>query len=930
MHKLRNRPDSRYYHTADIILRIGHQGSMNSKKLYISWNSFSQVDDSSDLLMVVFGGRGSDGEALGDLWVLDLDSQVWESRYSRGLSNVAIGPEARYAHASFVHEGRLYIHGGISGNGDVLRDLWCFDFETNTWELIHAGGKQIGVHHDVIPPARAFHSIQKFSRTVLVLGGIDHHEQIHGDEWLFSLRENQWIPGRGVNIEESAAIGTGDSQMDVPDSKIAKFLQPFLNLYSFERQALVKVDDPTEQTLTAILLGGMGRTAQNEITYLDQQLFLSVRVCNDKIDHSYGCVECELGTYASFDSPSQAEDSNVVHFSTVKCMKCAKGTFSSSYGSTHCSECPKGTYGLTIGAKSVEECDLCEIGTYNPHPGASKCEVCPENTLCPIGSQRPLPIENYDWVSAGVVHVKNVPQGSNLPAMKDEDRSQTSTSSHISNFASTFAIFSIVIVILSMLIGLAIMPKKTLSFLRSISMIPVIGHVQSPVQLTLGGCASTTYLIVMISCFVSLFYQFAFDNVVTEGSLHPSFLRSSDVPGHFAVSVQLGSPQQTCTSVSNEQGFNQFISDMVSDPIEESNWLPLYQEIQSGSAVIVNCSSDVLMEDFGFTGNKGVFCVKSSKQKSNEPVSLSRKIRTTDRSQAEKRNFEKLASSTSVGRESKAEKQLAGFSSDLKDPPNLETDCTVLWLCKDCYTEKLTAHVTTTFIGSLIYAQFVNWTSGGKWTGLPIPGYSRSSSVILPSTGSVFRGHKPTIISQSLVPVYFSNQIDNTEGTGYRLQYLSSQPGDETGPHGFRTNNNSVSFQIQFVVSDMDFILHVRRNLQVITFVAGLMGIAAGSAFLARVFVHYGEWLLAKMVSSPFFKERSLRFRHLIALASHPPGYEVTDESYNFPTEEEVMNDHIPPAFTQLDNSNEPQIYRTNSPNKTRNKEIIEMADLRE
>lgn len=68
----------------------------------------------------VFGGRGADGKALGDLWELDLPTLAWVQAQPTGD-----GPEAR-AGATLIADparSRLLLFGGVGGSG-ALGDTW--------------------------------------------------------------------------------------------------------------------------------------------------------------------------------------------------------------------------------------------------------------------------------------------------------------------------------------------------------------------------------------------------------------------------------------------------------------------------------------------------------------------------------------------------------------------------------------------------------------------------------------------------------------------------------------------------------------------------------------------------------------------------------------------------------------------------------------
>jgi hypothetical protein len=81
----------------------------------------------------LFGGRTSDGVALGDLWEYDLALDHWTL-----VSQT--GPPARFGHnAAWVEGVGLVLFAGQAG-GTFFNDLWAFDPDTHTWAELPASG----------------------------------------------------------------------------------------------------------------------------------------------------------------------------------------------------------------------------------------------------------------------------------------------------------------------------------------------------------------------------------------------------------------------------------------------------------------------------------------------------------------------------------------------------------------------------------------------------------------------------------------------------------------------------------------------------------------------------------------------------------------------------------------------------------------------
>lgn len=108
--------------------------------------------------MVVFGGHTT-GKRLNDLCVLDLTSFTWSS-----WTSVMGQPSPRECAALCVGHGNLlFLHGGASNFG--LDDLWVYDQKLQAWIEVAAEGAR--------PPARRGHSLYMHDGMLYLFGGID-------------------------------------------------------------------------------------------------------------------------------------------------------------------------------------------------------------------------------------------------------------------------------------------------------------------------------------------------------------------------------------------------------------------------------------------------------------------------------------------------------------------------------------------------------------------------------------------------------------------------------------------------------------------------------------------------------------------------------------------------------------------------------------
>jgi hypothetical protein len=84
--------------------------------------------------MYVFGGQDDDNNKLCDLWELDLASEKWCEIKAAGYE-----PHPRSGHSANVHNGKMYVFGGILELTKELDDLFCFDFTSRKFEMIGEG-----------------------------------------------------------------------------------------------------------------------------------------------------------------------------------------------------------------------------------------------------------------------------------------------------------------------------------------------------------------------------------------------------------------------------------------------------------------------------------------------------------------------------------------------------------------------------------------------------------------------------------------------------------------------------------------------------------------------------------------------------------------------------------------------------------------------
>jgi len=128
--------------------------------------------------LYVFGGR--DGRTYyADLYSFSFSTRVWSKVDTRGSL-----VKRRYRHTAVVYERKMYIFGGEFGSECCYNDLYCFDFETNTWSEVQANGD--------IPEPRSGHSAVMNNGKMYVFGGRNQDPHYFADIHQFDFATKTW------------------------------------------------------------------------------------------------------------------------------------------------------------------------------------------------------------------------------------------------------------------------------------------------------------------------------------------------------------------------------------------------------------------------------------------------------------------------------------------------------------------------------------------------------------------------------------------------------------------------------------------------------------------------------------------------------------------------------------------------------------------
>ena len=84
----------------------------------------------------IYGGQDDDNNKLNDVWELNLASGAW-TQIELGASSYQ--PIGRSGHSASIHNGQMYIFGGIYELAKEINEMMKFDFKDNTFALIEGG-----------------------------------------------------------------------------------------------------------------------------------------------------------------------------------------------------------------------------------------------------------------------------------------------------------------------------------------------------------------------------------------------------------------------------------------------------------------------------------------------------------------------------------------------------------------------------------------------------------------------------------------------------------------------------------------------------------------------------------------------------------------------------------------------------------------------
>ncbi|KAJ5309221.1 hypothetical protein PENANT_c042G10792 [Penicillium antarcticum] len=136
--------------------------------------------------LIVFGGENEHREYLADVVILDLNTFTWSIPEIRGPT-----PRGRARHAAIIHEEKLFIAGGLTGEKNlILDDLTYLDLQTWTWSRTWSF------------TARFDHIAWVWGTRLWIFGGLGPDMERTTDIWWLDLKGSPSLAGN-TNLQGS-------------------------------------------------------------------------------------------------------------------------------------------------------------------------------------------------------------------------------------------------------------------------------------------------------------------------------------------------------------------------------------------------------------------------------------------------------------------------------------------------------------------------------------------------------------------------------------------------------------------------------------------------------------------------------------------------------------------------------------------------------
>jgi hypothetical protein len=152
--------------------------------------------------LIVFGGENEHRDYLSDVVILDLNTFTWTLPEIHGSI-----PRGRARHAAVIHEDKLFIVGGVTGEKNIiLDDLTYLDLQTWTWSRTWSF------------TARFDHTAWVWGTRLWIFGGLGPNMERTTDIWWLELKGSPSLAGNTTPQGSVDSLDVNLSTTHLPDS----------------------------------------------------------------------------------------------------------------------------------------------------------------------------------------------------------------------------------------------------------------------------------------------------------------------------------------------------------------------------------------------------------------------------------------------------------------------------------------------------------------------------------------------------------------------------------------------------------------------------------------------------------------------------------------------------------------------------------------
>jgi len=142
----------------------------------------TMVYDSSNNLIILYGGCVGSSQFVDDTWVYDVDTNTWTEKNPSNHPNV----EVEYALAYDSKNDLVVLFGGIhNGGGSFLDETWVYDVKNDIWTQKTPSNK---------PSGRGYFDMtyDSVNNKIVLFGGYEGNSKYSDETWLYDLKEDNW------------------------------------------------------------------------------------------------------------------------------------------------------------------------------------------------------------------------------------------------------------------------------------------------------------------------------------------------------------------------------------------------------------------------------------------------------------------------------------------------------------------------------------------------------------------------------------------------------------------------------------------------------------------------------------------------------------------------------------------------------------------